>query len=49
MGIEKKLMREEYNCQAEMATDINGGTPCKEIEDIIFRNMMKIMIREFNR
>ena len=48
MEIEKKLVSGEYKSLAEMATDINGGTPCKEIDDIIFQNMMKIMIREFN-
>ena len=33
----------------EMATDINGGQPSKTIEEIIFKNMMKIMVSEFNK
>ena len=46
--IEKKLMSDEYESLNEMATDINGGTPSKEIEQVIFKNMMKIMLKEFN-
>ena len=48
MGIEKKIMSGKYNSLAKLATDTNGGHPCKEIEDIVFQNMMKIMIHEFN-
>ena len=32
-----------------MATDINGSQPSKTIEEIIFKNMMKIMVNEFNK
>ena len=32
-----------------MATDINGSQPSKTIEEIIFKNMMKIMVSEFNK
>ena len=32
----------------EMATDINDGVPSKAIEEIIFKNMMKIMLEKFN-
>ena len=48
ISIEKKLMSGEYGSLNEMATNINGGTPSKEIETVIFKNMMKIMLREFN-
>ena len=46
--IEKKLMSGEYESLNEMATDINGGTPSNEIEQVIFKNMMKIMLKEFH-
>ena len=46
--IEKKLMSGEYESLNEMTTDINGGTPSKEIEQVIFKNMMKIMLKEFH-
>ena len=48
ISIEKKLMSGEYGSLNEMATNIDGGTPSKEIETVIFKNMMKIMLREFN-
>ena len=32
-----------------MATDINGSQPSKTIEEIIFKNMMKIMVNQFNK
>ena len=47
ISIEKKLMSGAYELLNEMATDINGGTPSKEIEQIIFENMIKIMLKEF--
>ena len=37
-----------YASLSEMATDINDGRESKEIERILFKNMMKIMLREFN-
>ena len=48
MLIEKKLMSGEYGLLNKMVTDINGGTPSKEIETIIFKNMMKFMLKECN-
>ena len=48
VSIKKKLMSGEYGSLNEMATNIDGGTPSKEIETVIFKNMMKIMLREFN-
>ena len=48
ISIEKKLMSGEYESLNEMARDINGGTLSKEIEQVIFKNMMKIMLKEFN-
>ena len=48
MEIERKLLSGEYNSLYEMAVDMNGGTPSKEIEKIIFKNMMRIMLKEFN-
>ena len=48
MMMEKKLMSGEYDSLNEMATDLNGGNPSKDIEQIIFENMMKIMLKEFN-
>ena len=48
MVMEKKLMSGEYDSLNEMATDLNGGNPSKDIEQIIFENMMKIMLKEFN-
>ena len=37
-----------YESLYDMATDINDGKPSKEIENVIFKNMMKIMLHEFN-
>ena len=48
INIEKKLMSGKYQNIQEMATDINDRKPSKEIEKVIFRNMMKIMLNEFN-
>ena len=48
ISIEKKLMAGEYKSLFDMATDINDGKPTKEIENIIFKNMMKIMLNEFS-
>lgn len=48
ISIEKKLMAGEYKSLFDMATDINDGKPTKEIESIIFKNMMKIMLNEFS-
>ena len=47
MNIEKKLMIGEYSNLRKMATNINDGTPSKEIEDVVFRDIMKIMLNEF--
>ena len=47
MNIEKKLMIGEYINLRKMATNINDGTPSKEIEDVVFRDIMKIMLNEF--
>ena len=54
MAVEKILMSGQYSSLSEMAADINGGgggglVPSKEIEDTIFKNMLKIMLEEFNR
>lgn len=46
--LEKKLMAGEYKSLFDMATDINDGKPTKEIENIIFKNMIKIMLNEFS-
>ena len=46
--LEKKLMAGEYKSLFDMAKDINDGKPTKEIENIIFKNMMKIMLNEFS-
>ena len=48
MSMEKKLLSGECRSLEEMAIDINRGNPSKEIEQIIFKNMMKIMLKEFN-
>ena len=48
MSIERKLVTGGYESLSEMATDINGGVPSKDIEQIVFKNMMRIMLREFN-
>ena len=49
-AVEKILMSGQYSSLFEMASDINGGlVPSKEIEDTIFKNMLKIMLEEFNR
>ena len=45
MNIEKKLMIGEYINLRKMATNINDGTPSKEIEDVVFRDIM--MLNEF--
>ena len=45
MNIEKKLMIGEYSSLRKMATKINDGTPSKEIEDVVFRDIM--MLNEF--
>ena len=41
--IEEKLLSGQYKTIHEMATDINDGVPSKIIEDVILKNMMKIM------
>ena len=46
--LEKKLMAGEYKSLFDMATDINDGKTTKEIENIIFKNMMKILLNEFS-
>ena len=46
--IEQKLLSGQYPDLATIATNINGGVPSKVIEDIIFQNMMKIMLAELN-
>lgn len=46
---ERKLFSGKYKNITEMVTDINGGQPLKTIEEIIFKNMMKIMVNEFNK
>ena len=48
MSIERKLVTGGYEFLSEMATNINGGVPSKDIEQIVFKNMMRIMLREFN-
>ena len=48
ISIKKKSMSGEYGSLNEMATDINRETSSKEIETVIFKNMMKIILREFN-
>ena len=48
MNTERKPMCGQYETLAEMATDIDGRKPSKDIEKIIFRNMMKIMLNEFD-
>ena len=48
MLMEKKLISGEYGSLEEIAIDINQGNLSKEIEQIIFKNMMKIMLKEFN-
>ena len=48
ISIKKKLMSGEYGSLNKMVRDINGGTPSKEIETVIFKNLMKVMLREFN-
>ena len=48
MSMEKKLMSGEYGSLEQMAIDINQENPSKEIEQIIFKNMMKIMLKELN-
>ena len=46
---ERRLFSGKYKNITKMATDINGGQPSKAIEEIIFKNMMKIMVNEFNK
>ena len=41
-------MSGECRSLEEMAIDINRGNPSKEIEQIIFKNMVKTMLKEFN-
>ena len=57
MAAEKVLMSGQYLSLSEMAADINeeggggavaGLVPSKEIEDTIFKNMLKIMLEELN-
>ena len=48
MSIERKLVTGGYESLSEMATNINGGDPSKDIKQIVFKNMMRIMLREFN-
>ena len=58
MAAEKVLMSGQYSSLSEMAADINeegggggavaGLVPSKEIEDTIFKNMLKIMLEELN-
>ena len=54
MAAEKVLMSGQYSSLSEMAADINEGgavaglVPSKEIEDTIFKNMLKIMLEELN-
>ena len=48
MSIEKKLMSGAYESLYDMATDINDGKPSKEIESVIFKSRMKIMLHKFN-
>ena len=47
--IEQKLLSGQYPDLASMATNINGGVPSKVIEEVIFQNMMKIMLVELSR
>ena len=47
--IEEKLLSGKDETISEMATDINGGQPSEEIEKIAFRNMMTIMLKEFDK
>ena len=47
--IEEKLLGGKYENLRDMATDINGGQPSKAVKQIIFRNMMKIVLNEFNK
>ena len=46
--IEEKLLSGQYGTLKEMATDINDGVPSKAIDEIIFNNMMKIMLKKLN-
>ena len=49
----KKLMSGKYDTLSNMSTDINGGwewgmgVKSKQIEDILHKNMMPIMLEEF--
>lgn len=49
----KKLMSGKYDTLSNMSTDINGGwvwgmgVNSKQIEDILHKNMMPIMLEEF--
>ena len=46
--IEQKLSSGQYTTLSEMATDINDGQPSKLVEEILFKNMMRIMRQEAN-
>ena len=46
--IEEKLLSGQYGTLKEMATDINDGVPSKAIDEIIFNNMMKLMLKKLN-
>ena len=46
--IEQKLSSGQYATLSEMATDINDGQPSKLVEEILFKNMMRIMRQEAN-
>ena len=46
--IEEKLLSGQYSTLKEMASDINEGVPSKAIEETIFNNMMKIMLKKLN-
>ena len=46
--IEEKLLSGQYGTLKEMATDINDGVSSKAIDEIIFNNMMKIMLKKLN-
>lgn len=46
--VEEKLLSGQYANLRDMATDINDGRPSKVIEEIIFHNMINIMLQKFN-
>ena len=41
-------MSGKYPSLKDMAKNINDGQPPKMVEDVIFKNMMKNMIKKFN-